>query len=154
MYRNPSFHVGNPNRIGITAEMRGVYASRRMSPRTQKRRRASARSRDEHTALAEIRGFLVVGFLQRQRARHPAPAVEKFPLSVDLDLDAPLTMTSEFAIELVPVLPDCPEVLAGLPLAKLQGSRTSLEVGLARPASVRRAFAPPDAQDCRPHGLP
>ena len=46
------------------------------------------RSLDEHAILAEISAPVIVGFLQRQRAGWPAPAIEKFP-AVNLDLSTP-----------------------------------------------------------------
>jgi Histidine kinase-, DNA gyrase B-, and HSP90-like ATPase len=44
---------------------------------------STGRRRNEDTAIAQIRRFLPVGFLERQRTR-PAPDVEKFPLAVNL----------------------------------------------------------------------
>ena len=48
------------------------------------RRGADRRLRNEHAAFAEIPRLLLVGFLERQRASRPAPAVEQFSFSIDL----------------------------------------------------------------------
>jgi hypothetical protein len=44
-----------------------------------------------------------------------APAVEQVPVPIDLDLDAPLAMIAELAIELPAVLPDGPEICLASP---------------------------------------
>jgi hypothetical protein len=70
------------------------------------------RCSDENAALAEMPRLLLVGFLERQRARRPAPAVQKFPLAINLDFDAPFAMVAELAVQLPAILPDRPEVFS------------------------------------------
>jgi hypothetical protein len=64
---------------------------------------------------------LIVGLLEGQRAGRPAPAVQKFTLPIDLNLDAPRAMIAELAIELLAVVPDGLQMLAGLPLPRRRG---------------------------------
>jgi hypothetical protein len=52
----------------------------------------------------------LVGFIEHQRTCRPASTVQTFPLSMDLDLHAPLIMMAEIGIELAAVLPNRPEV--------------------------------------------
>jgi hypothetical protein len=66
--------------------------------------------RDEDAALAEIPRLLLVGFLERQRTGGPASAVQELPLTIDLDLDTPLAMIADLAVQLPAILPDGPEV--------------------------------------------
>jgi Holliday junction resolvase-like predicted endonuclease len=68
--------------------------------------------RDEDAALAEILGLPSVGFLERQRARRPAPAIPKFQVPIDLHFHAPCAVIAELAIDLTAVLPHGPEVFA------------------------------------------
>ena len=71
---------------------------------------------DEDAALAQIARFLLVGFLERQRAGCPAPAVQKFSVPIDLHFHAPRAMIAELAIQLPAILADGPEVFTRPPL--------------------------------------
>ena len=72
---------------------------------------------DEDATLAEIPRLLLVGFLERQRAHRPTSAVQKLPLSIDLDLDAHSPWSRSSQSNWRPVFPDGPEVFIRLPLA-------------------------------------
>jgi hypothetical protein len=64
-------------------------------------------SREPDAALTQVLRLPLVGFLDRQRAGRPPAPVEKFSLSIHLDLATPLTMIAEFAIELTQPPPRC-----------------------------------------------
>jgi hypothetical protein len=55
-------------------------------------------------------------------------------LPINLDFYAPLALIAELAVELTTVLPDRPEVLAGLPRA-----RRRFVVGCGWPSQIQRA---------------
>jgi hypothetical protein len=57
-------------------------------------------------------------FLERQRTRGPAPAVQKLSVPIDLHFYTPLSVVAEFAIQLPAILLDGSEVFAGPRLAR------------------------------------
>jgi hypothetical protein len=63
------------------------------------------------------RAFCSSASLECQRTGSPAPAVQEFPLAIDLLFHTPLSVVAELAIELAAVFPDGPKVFTRLPLA-------------------------------------